>query len=199
MRTRLTTQLDAVLLEWIKSRLGWPPARISSFGTRAYAAQVADALRIAARLPMQATAWEFIRDQVVWEDRVRGLRWPGETDLLREFDLVLVQHQTDSRFAPRWFAACDEAAWGTPYWQSRLSIGLLGMRKLPAEADMNPELMAATALARFGALALLHGMNGATVARIFRRRAAAMTVLYPRHDTYWRALWSEVLYCLPDE
>lgn len=197
VRTRLTAQLDAALLEWIKSRLGWPPGQISTFGTRAYAARVADALRVAARLPMQATAYELIRDQVMWEDRVRGLRWPGEIDLLREFDLVLVQHQTDSRFAPRWFAACDEAAWGSPYRLNRLSIGLLGLRKLPADADVNPELMTATALARFGALALLHGMNAATVERIFRRRAAAMTVLYPRYDAYWRGLWSEVLDRLP--
>ena len=111
--------------------------------------------------------------------------------------LVLVQHQTDSRFAPRWFAACDEAAWGSPYWRNRLSIGLLGLRKLPAEADVNPELMAATALARFAAMALLRGMNTAQVERIFRRRAAAMTVLYPRHDGYWRELWSEVFDYLP--
>ena len=197
VRTRLTTRLDAVLQEWIKSRLGWPPGQISRFGTRAYAAQVADGLRVAARLPMKATARELMRDQVMWEDRVRGLRWPGDIDLLREFDLVLVQHQTDSRFAPRWFSACDEAAWGSPYWRNRLSIGLLGLRKLPAEADVNPELMAATALARFGAMALLHGMNAAQVERVFRRRAAAMTVLYPRHDAYWRELWSEVLDRLP--
>ena len=197
VRTQLSTRLDAVLQEWIKSRLGWPPGQISRFGTRAYAAQVADGLRVAARLPMQATARELMRDQVMWEDRVRGLRWPGDIDLLREFDLVLVQHQTDSRFAPRWFAACDEAAWGSPYWRNRLSIGLLGLRKLPAEADVNPELMAATALARFAAMALLHGMNAAQVERIFSRRAAAMTVLYPRHDGYWRELWSEVFDYLP--
>ena len=197
VRTQLSTRLDAVLQEWIKSRLGWPPGRISRFGTRAYAAQVADGLRVAARLPMKATACELMRDQVMWEDRVRGLRWPGDIDLLREFDLVLVQHQTDSRFAPRWFAACDEAAWGSPYWRNRLSIGLLGLRKLPAEADVNPELMAATALARFAAMALLHGMNAAQVERIFGRRAAAMTVLYPRHDAYWRELWSEVFDHLP--
>ena len=197
VRTQLSTRLDAVLQEWIKSRLGWPPGQISRLGTRVYAAQVADGLRVAARLPMQATARELMRDQVMWEDRVRGLRWPGDIDLLREFDLVLVQHQTDSRFAPRWFAACDEAAWGSPYWRNRLSIGLLGLRKLPAEADVNPELMAATALARFAAMALLHGMNAAQVERIFRRRAAAMTVLYPRHDGYWRELWSEVFDYLP--
>ena len=197
VRTQLSTRLDAVLQEWIKSRLGWPPGQISRFGTRAYAAQVADGLRVAARLPMQATACELMRDQVMWEDRVRGLRWPGDIDLLREFDLVLVQHQTDSRFAPRWFAACDEAAWGSPYWRNRLSIGLLGLRKLPVEADLNPELMAAIALARFAAMALLRGMNAAQVERMFGRRAAAMTVLYPRHDAYWRELWSDVFDHLP--
>ena len=74
----------------------------------------------------------------------------------------------------------------------------MGLRKLPAETDVNPELMAATALARFGAMALLHGMKAATVERVFRRRSAAMTVLYPRHDGYWTDLWREVLYRLPE-
>ena len=54
-------------------------------------------------------------------------------------------------------------------------------------------MMQATALARFGALALSRGMKSDLVERTFRQRAAAMTTLYPRHVEYWRRLWAAVL------
>ena len=107
--------------------------------------------------------------------------------------MVLAQHQTDPRFVPRWFAACDEAAWGRAYWQTRLGTGLLGLRKLPTPNGTEPEMMLATALARFGALGLSRGMSSHLVERTFRQRAAAMTVLYPRYVMYWRDLWDAVL------
>ena len=107
--------------------------------------------------------------------------------------MVLAQHQADTRFASRWFAACDEAAWGSPYWQTNLSTGLLGLRKLPGTADTEPERRVAAALARFGALALMRGMNSFEAQTAFRRRAAALTVLYPRHDGHWQDVWDRVL------
>ena len=193
IRTQLTDHLDRALLRWIEVRSEWSPRCIVAFGPRAYAAQMADALAVAARLSLKTTAGELMRNHVVWDDRFHVLRRPGDIDLLREFDMVLALHQTDVRFVPRWFAACDEAAWGSPYWQTRLSTGSLGLRKLPTTSGAEPEMMQATALARFGALALSRGMKSDLVERTFRQRAAAMTTLYPRHVEYWRRLWAAVL------
>ena len=192
-RTHLLEGLDAALLNWLETYIEWPPARINRFGTRAYAARIADALKVAARLPMKITARHLMRDQSTWDNRFRGLRWPGDIDLLRQFNLVLAQHQLDTRFASRWFAACDEATWGSPYWQTSLGTGLTGLRKLPDTADTAPERRVAAALARFAALALQRGMRSHVVQTTFRRRVAALTVLYPRHDGYWREVWDHAL------
>ena len=192
-RAQLTEGLDTALLNWLEARIEWSPARINRFGTRAYAARISDALAVAARLPLKVTAQDLIRNQSAWDNRFRGLRWPGDIDLLWQFDLVLAQHQADTRFASRWFAACDEAAWGSPYWQTSLNTGLLGLRKLPGRADTEPERRVAAALARFGALALKRGMNSLDVQTAFRRRAAALTLLYPRHDGHWQDVWDRVL------
>ena len=192
-RAQLTEGLDTALLNWLEARIEWSPARINRFGTRAYAARISDALAVAARLPLKVTAQDLIRNQSAWDNRFRGLRWPGDIDLLWGFDLVLAQHQADTRFASRWFAACDEAAWGSPYWQTSLNTGLLGLRKLPGRADTEPERRVAAALARFGALALKRGMNSLDVQTAFRHRAAALTLLYPRHDGHWQDVWDRVL------
>ena len=192
-RAHLLEGLDTALLNWLEAHIEWSPARINRFGTRAYAARIADALKVAARLPMETTARNLIQDQSVWDNRFRGLRWPGDIDLLRQFNLVLAQHQTDTRFASRWFAACDEAAWGSPYWQTSLGTGLIGLRKLPDTADIAPESRVAAALARFAGLALQRGMSIHKVQTTFRRRVAALTVLYPRQGQHWRGVWDRAL------
>ena len=192
-RAQLTEGLDAALLDLFKAWFEWSPARISRFGVRAYATRISDALRVAARLPLKGTARDLISNQATWDNRFRGLRWPGDIDLLRQFNLLLAQHQTDTRFVSRWFAACDEAAWGSPYWQSSLSTGLIGLRKLPATADTEPERRVAAALARFAALALERGMSAHLAETAFRRRVAALKVLYPRHDGHWQDVWDRAL------
>ncbi len=196
-RAQLTERLDAALLNWLETHIVWPPARINRFGTRAYAARIADALKVAARLPMKVTARHLMRDQSTWDNRFRGLRWPGDIDLLRQFNLVLAQRQIDTRFVSRWFADCDEAAWGSPYWQTSLSTGLIGLRKLPDTADVAPENRVTSALTRFAALALNRGMSTYKVQTIFRSRTAALTVLYPRNDRHWRNVWNQALDDLP--
>ena len=196
-RERLIRRLDEALLNWLKERFDWSLSDIDTFGTRAYAAQMSDALTVAARLPLADTAQDLIHDQAIWDNRFRGLRWPGDIDLLRQFNLVLARHQTDTRFVSRWFATCDDAAWGSPHWRTDLSTGLLGLRKLPETADTEPERRVAAALARFGALALERGMNSLEVEATIRRRASALTVLYPRHEGHWQDIWGRVLEGLP--
>ena len=198
-RTRLIAGLDTALLNWIEKRFNWSSSDIGTFGTRAYAAQMSDALAVAARLPLTDTAQDLIRDQATWDNRFRGLRWPGDIDLLRQFNLVLARHQSDTRFVSRWFATCDDAAWGSPHWQTDLNTGLLGLRKLPetAGAEPEPERRVAAALARFGVLALERGMHSLEIETTIRRRAAALTVLYPRHEGHWQDVWSRVIQDLP--
>lgn len=193
LKDRLLTQLDAAVLEWFKKRRAWPPSRIIESGIRAYLAQVADALAIAARLPLIATAIEMIRTHYTWDGWLRGLRLPGDIDLLRQFDMVLIQHQIDGRLAYRWYAACDEAAWGGPYWHTKLHTGLLGLRKIPAAEEARPEMAVATALVRFGVLALSHKMQHAQVETAVRRQAGTLAVLYPRHEEHWRNVWAEAI------
>jgi len=113
-RDVLSDRLDRALLTWIEERAVWTLKRIAGYGTRAYAAELSDALAIASRLPLPRTAREFVEHQPVWDNRLGTLRWPGEIDLLRQLDMVLVSHQAETRFAPRWFASCDRAAWGGP-------------------------------------------------------------------------------------
>lgn len=198
-RTRLIAGLDTAVLNWIEERFNWSLSDIGTFGTRAYAAQMSDALTVAARLPLTDTAQDLIRDQATWDNRFRGLRWPGDIDLLRQFNLVLARHQSDTRFVSRWFATCDDAAWGSPHWQTDLNTGLLGLRKLPetAGAEPEPERRVAAALGRFGVLALERGMHSLEIETTIRRRAAALTVLYPRHEGHWQDVWSRVLEDLP--
>lgn len=189
----LTQGLDAALLNWLETHIEWPLGRINRFGPRAYAVRIADALKVAARLPLNGTALDLIQNQSSWDNRFLGMRWPGDIDLLRQFDLVLAQHQTDTRFASRWFSACDEAAWGSPFWRTRLNTGLIGLRKLPGTVDTAPESRVAAGLSRFGALALQRGRITRSAETVFRRRAAALTVLYPRHDGHWQSVWDSVL------
>ena len=196
-RTRLIAGLDTALLNWIEERFNWSLSDIDTFGTRAYAAQISDALAVAARLPLTDTAQDLIRDQAIWDNQFRGLRWPGDIDLLRQFNLVLARHQSDTRFVSRWFATCDDAAWGSPHWQTDLNTGLLGLRKLPETAGAEPEGRVAAALARFGVLALERGMPSLEIETTIRRRAAALTVLYPRHEGHWQGIWNRVLKDLP--
>ena len=196
-RPRLTAGLDSALLHWLQIHLEWTPAHINQFGTRAYASRISNALKIAARLPMKVTAQHLTWNQSTWDNRFRGFRWPGDVDLLRQFNLVLAQHQTDARFTSRWFASCDEAAWGSPYWQSSLNIGLIGLRKLPDTPDTAPESRVAAALARFAALALSRGMSTHKAQITFQSRTAALTVLYPRNDRHWRDVWNRALEDLP--
>lgn len=192
-KDRLLTRLDTAVLEWLKVRRTWPPGKIIESGTRAYLFQVADALKIAARLPLKVTAGEMIRTHYTWDDWVRALRLPGDIDLLRQFDIVLIRHQADRRFTHRWFAACDEAAWGGPYWQARLRTGLLGLRKIPATGEAGPEMAVAAALVRFGVLGLTREMQQAQVETAVRRQAGALAVLYPRHAGHWQNVWATAL------
>ena len=196
-RERLIRRLDEALLNWLKARFDWSLSDIDTFGTRAYAAQMSDALTVAARLPLTDTAQDLIHDQATWDNRFRGLRWPGDIDLLRQFNLVLARHQTDARFVSRWFATCDDASWGSPHWRTDLNTGLLGLRKLPVTDGTEPERRVAAALTRFGALALERRMDSVEVETTIRHRAAALTVLYPRHEGHWQDVWGRVLEDLP--
>ena len=193
-RGQLIEQLDAALLKWFKNQRAWPPRRIVEYGTRAYLAQVSDALAVAARLPLRITGSDMIGTHCTWDDWFRGLRLPGDIDLLRQFDMVLIQKQTDDRFTHRWFAACKEAAWGSPYWQTKLRTGLLGLRKIPAADGIRPELVAAAALVEFSVLGLSRRtIPQAQVESTFRRQAGALAVLYPRHAEHWQSVWAEAL------
>ncbi|NBC32512.1 MAG: hypothetical protein GVY13_07530, partial [Alphaproteobacteria bacterium] len=192
-RERLVAQLDKALLAWLRERLQWPIRRVSERGFRAYAAELSEALAIAARLPLRHTARDMIDEEPSWHNRLSGLRWPGEVDLLRQFDMVLIQHQPDSRFAARWFAACERAAWFGPFWQTELTTGALGLRKLPQPPESVPEAVVAAGLGRFTVLALKRGALAQKVAQAFSRKAGALQVLYPRHKDHWPQLWQDVL------
>ena len=132
-------------------------------------------------------------DVQTWDDRFRTMRWPDDIDLLRQFDVVLAQRQPDGRFASRWFDTCDEAAWAGPYWESGLATGLLGLRKVRNANDVQPESRVATALAHFAALSIGRGTDSLALRTAFRRHAAALTALYPRHDSHWKSIWADAL------
>ena len=194
VRGKLIEGMDAAMLQWFKDRRAWPPGTIIKYGTRAHIARIADALEVTARLPLKVTGSDMIRAHRTWDDWFRGLRLPGDIDLLRQFDMVLIQKQTDDRFAPRWFAACEEAAWGWPYWQTKLRTGLLGLRKIPAADGTRPELVAAAALVEFSVLGLSRRtIPQAQIESTLRRQAGALAVLYPRHAEYWQDVWAELL------
>ena len=192
-RAQLIEAVDHALIQLLEERVDWAPARIDEFGTRAYVAQFSDVLAAVARLPVSLTARRFMDDAATWDDRFRSMRRPGDIDLLRQFNLALAQHQHDARFASRWFQVCDEAAWASPYWHSGLNTGLIGLRKIPAAADAQPERRGATALARFAALSSQRRTDSLELRAAFRRHAVELAALYPRHDTHWKDIWAGAL------
>ena len=193
VRPMLADRLDTAVLKWLDGRREWPPNQINEYPTRAYLAHVSDALAIAARLPLKITGKSMIRTRYAWDRWYRDMRILGGIDLLPEFDMVLIQHQTDDRLTRRWFAACEEATWGRPYWQTRLRTGLLGLRKIPVTTEARPEMAVAAALVRFGVLALSRKMHHAQVENAVRRHAGALAVLYPLHEGHWRGVWAGAL------
>ncbi|GAB6043153.1 tetratricopeptide repeat protein [Endothiovibrio diazotrophicus] len=195
-RDALTHGIDEALHPWLLERSRWDLAAIDRFGTRAYAAQLAAALALVARLPLTHTPYLLAEQQAFWDRRLGALRWPGELDLRWSLDQALIQHQHDTRFAPRWFAACDEAAWGSPDWRATLATGLLGLRKLPHPPGSRPERTVAAALARFAVLAIRRG-HAVDGERMFRRGVGSLSVLYPRGEAHWEEVWQEVLESLP--
>ena len=189
----LVDAIDHALVEWMAHRIGWPLRLIDEFGPRAYVAQFSSALGVVARLPLSLAPSHLMDETETWDDRFATMRRPGDIDVLRQFNLALAQHQSDERFVPRWFAACDDAAWAGPYWRSGLSTGLVGLRKVPTAADGQPELLVATALARFAPLSAQRHTDSIELRAEFRRQALALTVLYPRHDTHWQHIWAKAL------
>lgn len=193
-RQRLAEQIDGALIPWLAARLRWTPAGIDKYGLRAYVAQLAMVLAVAARLPAPRSAYRLAEEQPYWDRQFAALRWPGDLDLRQSYDLALIQHQADHRFAPRWFAACEHAAWFSPYWETSLTTGLLGLRKLPHAPGSQPERTVAAGLTHFAVAALQRGMGENTVALTFRRRAQALTVFYPRgREGHWQGIWADVL------
>ena len=192
-RATLIESIDSAVIQWMEERADWSPARIDEFGTRAYVAQFSDALAIVARLPLSLARRHLMDDLGTWDDRFRSMRWPGDIDLLRQFNVALAQHQPDGRLASRWFEACDEAAWAGPYWRSGLTTGLLGLRKIPDAPDAQPERLVATALARFAALSSQRHTDSLELQAAFRRHVVALTAFYPRHDTHWNHIWADAL------
>jgi len=189
----LTDRLDRALRQWLLAQIDWDLGEVARYGTRAYVSELSDALAVAARLPLRETARELIDNQVTWDNRLSGLRRPGDIDLWRRLDVILIQHQPDTRFAARWFDACERAAWGGPQWRDDLTTGLLGLRKLPHPPDSVPERSVAAALARFAVLADERGLALPQVELMFRRGASALLRLYPRRDRHWKDLWSQVI------
>lgn len=194
-RQQLIDSLDAALLDWMRARIAWTTSQVLAEGPRAHIALLDTALVIAGRLLLPKTAASLADEQAWWEDRLAVLRWPGELDVLASLDTVLAMRQSDWRFAPRWFAGCEAAAWGAPGWQITLDNALLGLRRLPYAADGIPELSVALGLGRFATRALERGL--AEAERLFRRKATSLSVLYPRSKDHWRQVWNEVLADLP--
>ena len=192
-RDKLVEAIDGALIEWMDERIVWPPDRVARFGTRAYVAQLSDALAAVARLPLSSSPARLIDDVAMWNDRFRSLRWPDDIDLLGQFDLALAQHQRDERLVSRWFASCEEAAWAGPYWQDGLGIGLLGLRKVPDPTKAQPERLIATALARFAALSSQRSTDSPELRAEFRRHVSTLAVLYPRHHSHWKETWASAL------
>ena len=192
-RDALVEAIDDALIEWMEERVTWPPDRVARLGTRAYVAQFSDALSAVARLPLSSSPMHLLNDVGTWDDRFRSMRWPNDIDLLRQFDLALVQHQCDDRLASRWFASCEEAAWGGPYWRDSLGTALLGLRKIPDPTTTQPERLVATALARFAALASLRRTDSSELRAEFRHHVSTLAVLYPRHHSRWQETWASAL------
>ena len=192
-RDEFVEAINRALIEWMEERIAWPPDRVARFGTRAYVAQLSDALAAVARLPLSSSSIRLLDYVGTWDDRFRSMRWPNDIDLLRQFDVALAQHQCDERLASRWFASCDEAAWAGPYWRDGLGIALLGLRKIPDPTNAQPERLVATALARFAALSSQRGTDSPELRAEFRHHVSTLAVLYPRHHSRWKEIWANAL------
>ncbi|NNJ83718.1 MAG: hypothetical protein HKP13_02095, partial [Gammaproteobacteria bacterium] len=195
-RDSLVQALDDAMIPWLLERSQWELEAIDRFGVRAYTTQLAKGLSVVTRLPLRGAGYRLTEDQRYWDRFCNALRWPGDLDLHWSYNHALIQHQRDERFAPRWFAACDSAAWGSPYWLGQFTTGILGLRKLPPRPNTQPERRVAMALARFALFAGQRG-NAKEAERRLHRGAQSMRLLYPRSNEHWAGIWREVLDALP--
>ncbi|MFD1626517.1 hypothetical protein [Azospirillum griseum] len=173
----LRAQLDQTLGDWIERRRHDEPDRRLSYGLERYIQELSDALHLIHRLDLRNSAERLRRGYFLYRGWFGALRLNDARDALGAFWTVLAHSQTDARFLSRWYALCEEAA------RARnpvdLSIGLLGLRQLPADGDPKPLDAALSGLARWGAL-----LGEQDHAR-FRRQWRALRALYPRGPQAW--------------
>lgn len=178
--------LDRALCAWLEERRNQKPAIRQEYGVRRYVDELIQALVTVQQLSLRATAdhlREHFGDFYRWlGGLVINLHEDPRAELLR----VMALQQVDRRFLPEWYHLCDEAGRSLP--DHYLSLGLLGLRRLPAQDDaaslteLNTEVVAG--LFRWAS----HLSPTKTSRKAFQQQFRTLQALYPRAPKQWRDL-----------
>jgi tetratricopeptide (TPR) repeat protein len=182
----LRQTLDATLCAWLEKRRKDGPDFRKEYGLNRYQEELVQALASVYRLSLSETA-RFLRGHFTAYQRWLGpLYLNPARDACGELLRIMALMQEDRRFLESWQLLCEGA--GRTWPGHYLSIGLLGLRKLPAgengngTSGLNPELL--NGLLKWG-LGLHDNKHDH---REFLRNFRAIKAMYPRGPHHWRDL-----------
>ncbi|MBI5185135.1 MAG: tetratricopeptide repeat protein [Nitrospinae bacterium] len=182
----LRRTLDATICAWLEKRRKDGPDFRMEYGLNRYQAELVQALASVYRLSLSGTA-RFLRGHFSAYQRWLGpLYLNPARDACGELWRTMALMQEDRRLLENWQLLCEGAGrtWPSHY----LSIGLLGLRKLPpgengnGPSGLNPELL--TGLLTWG----LNLHDNRHDRREFLLNFRAIKAMYPRAPQSWRDL-----------
>ncbi|HEX9734398.1 MAG TPA: hypothetical protein VGG06_20695, partial [Thermoanaerobaculia bacterium] len=187
-RDRSRLALDDALGDWLSARHGDGPTVRREHGMNRYVEELVQALTAVYRLRLIGTADRLRADFVSFQGWLHSLALGPGQDPALELWRIMALVQPDRRFLGDWYRLCEEA--GHALSESYLTVGLLGLRRLPdSEGEevepggrLGPEVVAG--LFRWAAR-LPQGPAGR---KAFQRQLGALKVQYPRAPQRWRDL-----------
>ncbi len=183
----LRAALDSTVLAWLEQRRAEPPELRLAFGLHRYVGRVADALSFVGRLDLPGTARRLGDEHQAWLEWAEPMVLGGAHDSRNRLWLALAQRQETNRFDWLWYSICHRVG-RRDLPERYLSIGLLGLRRLPHEERQQHQAM-------LGGLALWarHLREGEADRNRFRDQWLALDWQYPRGPEYWRELVAPLL------
>lgn len=178
----LRAALDQTLVGWLEQRRRQPPEQRLTRGINRYVDEVADALAVVPRLDLRHTAGWLRQHYPAYRQWTGALILGSSRDPLARFWQTLAYRQPDDHFAYLWYRLCDGAGNDT-FPDHYLSLGLLGLRRLPGEeaSVLTGVLGGLTTWAR-------HLPDTKAGKREFLDQWRALLWLYPRGPGFWRYL-----------
>ena len=175
---------DRALAAWLSARIAEPPTVIADTGWNAYVTHLMEGFALAVRLRGPATG-ALLRDRYEEFDAwTHGLSDEGSGDVRARYLLALAHNQgATRRFLGVWYRLCDGAGRSDLDGFYR-TVGLLGLRRLPAPDGAPPIAEVLEGLARWAR----HLPDTAEAREHFLLEWHAVSDGYPLTPESWRLL-----------